>query len=349
MDTLDRMSTQILKIGMIGAGGIVRDRHAPGLSIIPDVTIASVCNSTPESAKRFTTDWAPDATVYESPEEVIDSDCDIIWIGTTPHMHCTLTCAALDAGKHVFCQARMAMNVAEAERMLAASEKHSYLVTALCPPPMGMKADLLMKQLLADNAIGTPHQLRLQSLASIYLDPSGPAHWRQRREISGIQILTLGIYVEVLERWFGRIASVCAQGNTIHTTRDGYSVEIPDFVDLLCTFESGVQATLNFSGVAAHAPGDRLEVYGSEGTIVYDFVTEEISLGNACDPTLTAVPLPPALQRDWSVEHDFVEAVRNPTAPRPRPNFAEGLDYMRVVEAANQSLSEGIRVAVDAS
>ena len=65
---------------------------------------------------------------------------DIIWIGTPPYMHSAVTVSALEAGKHVFCQARMAMDLVEAEEMLATSKRYPELVTMLCPPPMGCAA-----------------------------------------------------------------------------------------------------------------------------------------------------------------------------------------------------------------
>ena len=127
-------------------------------------------------------------------------DLDVIWIGTPPVMHSAVTISALEAGKHVFCQARMSMDLTEAEEMLAASKRYPELVTMLCPPPMGMRGDLLVKKLLAEDYIGRPHHVRLQSFTGNYLDPSPPPHWRQRIEISGLNVLTLGIYIEVLQR-----------------------------------------------------------------------------------------------------------------------------------------------------
>jgi hypothetical protein len=48
-----------------------------------------------------------------------------------------------------------------------------------------------------------------------------PMHWRQQMDISGIQILTLGIYVEVLHRWLGQINEVEARGNVVIPQRPG--------------------------------------------------------------------------------------------------------------------------------
>ena len=52
------------------------------------------------------------------PELLALPDIDIIWIGTPPVMHSAVTVSALEAGKHVFCQARMSMDLAEAPRIL---------------------------------------------------------------------------------------------------------------------------------------------------------------------------------------------------------------------------------------
>ena len=340
----DQSNDRPLRVGIVGAGGIVRERHAPGLGRIPGVSIAAVANSTTASAEAFAAEWAPSATIFDDWRELVtQSDCDIIWIGATPYLHCEVTCAALEAGRHVFCQARMARDLEEAQRMAAAAASHSDLVTALCPPPMGMKADRLMRRILAEHKIGAPHQVRLQSMGAGFLASDQPAHWRQRREISGNQVLTFGIYVEVLQRWFGAIASVSAHGGVVHPVRDGYRIEIPDFLHVLCTFSNGIEGSLTFSGVAAHAPGDKLEVYGERGTIIYDFTDESVLLGTAAEPNLEPVELGDDLAKEWTVEADFIAAVRSPSAPRPEPDFDEGLAYMKVVEATHESLLRGRR------
>ena len=192
-------------------------------------------------------------------------DLDVIWIGTPPYMHSAVTISALEAGKHVFCQARMAMDLAEAEEMLAASKRYPELVTMLCPPPYGLRGDLLVKKLLAEDFIGRPHSLRLQSFNGNYLNPEKPAHWRQKIEISGLNVLTLGIYVEVLQRWFGNISGVFARGKILQPMRQGYEVVIPDQLQVLCRFDNGAEGVLEFSGVHALAPGDRLRFTATKG------------------------------------------------------------------------------------
>jgi predicted dehydrogenase len=330
-----------LRIGIVGAGGIVKTRHLPNLRKIPGIHIQAVANSSLESAAAFCREHAPEATPMARWEDVVDHDeVDIVWIGATPYLHHDATDFALSLGKHVFCQARMAATRAEAERMWEASMRYPELVAALCPPPHGMKHGLMIKKLLAGGAIGVPHQISLHSFAASWLPAEKPMHWRQDETVSGIQILTLGIYVEVLQDWFGNIHSVQADGRVVFQARDGRTVRIPDFVNVLAEFDSGLRGSLQFSGVAAHAPADKLWIFGSEGTLSYDFDTDEIALGRVGE-SMGPVEVPAELTREWTVEEDFIHAVRNAGAPRPRPNFTDGTLYMRVVDAVNRSLANG--------
>jgi predicted dehydrogenase len=252
-------------------------------------------------------------------------------------MHSAVTVSALEAGKHVFCQARMANDRAEAEEMLAASRRFPKQVTMLCPPPYGLRGDRVVKKLLAENFLGQLHTIRLQSFNGNYLNPNAPAHWRQRIEISGLNVMTLGIYVEVLQRWFGDIDRLFARGKILYPDREGYNVIIPDTLSVLCHFANGAEGVLEFSGIHAHVTGDRLEVYGSAGTLVYDFTADVIKAGRVGDRALHEVEVPKELAREWTVENDFLDAVKAGDDERPYPTFGDGLRYMRVVQAVADS------------
>ena len=336
-----------LRIGIIGAGNIVRTRHLPALKKHPEVEIVAVSNLTYESAENFCSENLPEATPIKNwPDLVALPDIDVVWIGTPPYMHSAVTISALEAGKHVFCQARMSMDLAEAEEMLAASKRYPELVTMLCPPPFGLRADLLVKKILAENYIGRPHHVRLQSFTGNYLDPDAPAHWRQKIEISGLNTLTLGIYVEVLQRWIGDITGVFARGKIIDPIREGYEVIVPDLLTVLCSFENGAEGVLEFSGINALTSGDRLEIYGSAGALVYDFTSDVVQAGKLGDRALHVVDIPPELEGEWQVEEDFLAAVKSKGRVRPHPNFEDGVRYMRVVQAVADSRARNEWVAI---
>src|SRR6266513_1991281 len=138
-----RTNHQKLRVGIVGAGDIVRRRHLPGLKKHHEVEIVAVSNSSYESSEKFCQENAPHATPMQNWADLLAlPDIDIVWIGTPPYMHSAIPVSALEAGKHVFCQARMSMDLAEAEEMLATSKRYPELVTMLCPPPYGLRGDL---------------------------------------------------------------------------------------------------------------------------------------------------------------------------------------------------------------
>src|SRR6202163_2918438 len=119
-----RTNHQKLRVGIIGAGDIVRNRHMPGLKKHPEVEIVAVSNSSYESSEKFCLGNAPHATPMQNWADLLSlPDLDIVWIGTPPYMHSAITVSALEAGKHVFCQARMSMDLAEAEDIRAAAKR----------------------------------------------------------------------------------------------------------------------------------------------------------------------------------------------------------------------------------
>lgn len=336
-----------LRIGIVGAGGIVLQRHLPALAAMPDVEIVAVSNSTYASSERFCHAHLPHATPVKNWAELVSlRELDIVWIGTPPYMHAPVSISALEAGRHVFCQARMAMNLEESKEMLAAARKRPQLVTMLCPPPHGIRGDSLMRKLLNEHFIGHPHHIRLQSFSPVYLDAKAPAHWRQRQELGGVNVLTLGIYVEVLQRWLGPIRTVTAHAKTIHRMRDHYEVRVPDMVTVLAEFANGAQGVLEFSGIAAFAPADRLEIYGDCGTLRYDFSADTITAGRVGDRAAQTLELPPEMEGRWTVERDFIAAVKSPSAPRPHPTFEDGVAYMRVTQAVADSIAQKRRVEI---
>src|SRR5262245_15931390 len=129
-----------LRFGLVGAGANTRSRHIPGLRAIPDVEIVAVCNRRPESTAAAAREFGIARTFDRWEDLVADPAIDAVVIGTWPYLHCPITLAALDAGKHVLTEARMAMTAGEARTMLEAARKHPELVTQVVPSPFGLRA-----------------------------------------------------------------------------------------------------------------------------------------------------------------------------------------------------------------
>src|SRR5205085_1991589 len=115
-----------------------------------------------------------------------------------------------------------------------------------------------------------------------------------------------------------------------------------------CSFANGAEGVLEFSGINVHGSGDRVEAFGDAGTMSYEFGTDTIRAGKVGDRDLHEVEITPELEGGWTVEDDFLAAVRSRGKVRPRPDFEEGVRYMRVVQAVadSRASNEWVPIAV---
>src|SRR5262249_45416623 len=135
-----------------------------------------------------------------------------------PMLHAPITLAALAAGKHVLCEARMAMNAGEARAMRDAAQARPRLVAQVVPSPYTLRVDRTIQRYIADGALGDLLAINIRD-GNAFLDPDAPLHWRQDIALSGTNIMSLGIWYEALLRWVGEAASVMARGKTFVTMR----------------------------------------------------------------------------------------------------------------------------------
>ena len=142
-----------LRIGIVGAGANTRERHIPGFQEIDGVEVAAVCNRSRESGQRAADDFGI-PTVYDDWKEVVHAaDVDAVCIGTWPYLHCAITLECLAAGKHVLTEARMAMNLDEARRMLAAA-RASDRVSMIVPAPINLESEPTLLDMVAAGDFG---------------------------------------------------------------------------------------------------------------------------------------------------------------------------------------------------
>ena len=346
------MAGDTLRIGFVGAGAINRTRHVPGLKKIPGVEFEVVANRSQASSQAAADEYGIKRTAGNWMEVVEDQNVDVVWIGTHPSMHREITIAALEAGKHVFTQARMAMDYADAKLMWEAAKKYPHLTTNICAPPHYMRGDRVIRRMLAEGYVGQPLNVVVQSFSDSYADPKAPRHWRQEGAISGYNTLDVGMMIEVMQRWLGYATRVTALEKTVYPTRpapDGSGdvpVERPDTLTAVAELENGALATLLFSGVAKHTTdANRFEIYGSGGTIRYLQGSDTILAGKAGDADLKPVEISAADAREWSVEADFVNAVRS-GKKTTEPSFWDGLKYMEMTEAIFRSAKTGQAVGL---
>jgi predicted dehydrogenase len=339
-------STRTVRIGFIGAGGIARERHLPGLQKIDGVELVAVANRSRESGEKVAREYGFKTVKEDWRELLAMPDIDAVFIAAPPYLHKEATVAAIKAGKHVFCQARMARNLAEAREMYDAA-KQSDRVTMLCPPPHAMHADFFVKRLIKEGFIGQLRDLHVYGMMNPYADPDAPLHWRQDSQISGLNTLFLGMYAEVINRWFGGHKRLTAMVK-VHTPRrkrpdsgEEVEVKIADSLGIVTEMENGALSVWHLTGASHHPQPHRFELHGSEGTIIVNMQTPAVVnlLGGRKGESLASMEIPADERREWLAEADFIEAIR--TGKPVSPDFDEGIKYMEFTEAVYRSADTG--------
>ena len=113
-----------VRIGIIGCGGIANGKHMPSLKKLPDVEMVAFCDIIVERAEKAAREYGVEgAKVYADYHELLArEDIDVVHVLTPNREHSQITVDALNAGKHVMCEKPMAINSAEAKRMLDAAK-----------------------------------------------------------------------------------------------------------------------------------------------------------------------------------------------------------------------------------
>lgn len=117
--------SDILRIGIIGCGGIANGKHMPALKKQKDVQMVAFCDIIEERAVKAAKDYGtPDAKTYTDYKKLLeDKTIDVVHVCTPNKEHSFITIDALEAGKHVMCEKPMAKTYAEAKAMLDAAKR----------------------------------------------------------------------------------------------------------------------------------------------------------------------------------------------------------------------------------
>ena len=331
------MSSDSIRIGIVGAGANTRLRHVPGFRSIEGVELVGVVNRSAESSRRAAEEFEIPRTFDSWQQLVADEDIDAVMIGTWPNMHAEITCAALEAGKHVMTEARMARTASEAHAMSAASRARPELVTQIVPSPFGLFCHDYVRELIDDGFLGELRELVIIGANDQFHDTDQPLHWRQDREISGFNVLAMGILHEAALRWAPDPTRVFAQVATCGPTWTDGEATIPDSVQVLTELAGGGRGLYHLSGIALFGPGFHLHFYGSAGTIRLALAPEQqLLIGKAGEDELHEPEIPADQLGDWRVEEEFIGAIRGEETIR-FTDFDTGVKYMEFTEAVTRS------------
>jgi len=113
------------RVAVIGCGGIANGKHLPSLRLVPDVELIAFCDIIVERAQKAAEQYGvAGARVYKDYRELLEKEKpDVVHVCTPNRAHCEISVAALEAGCHVMCEKPMAINEADARKMLEAAKR----------------------------------------------------------------------------------------------------------------------------------------------------------------------------------------------------------------------------------
>jgi predicted dehydrogenase len=254
------MSTKV-RWGVVGSGGIARRRTIPeGIAAASNAELLAVYDvaqaANEEVARKF------GATPVGSIRQLLESEADSVYVATPACLHYAQVLECLAAGKHVFCEKPLGMNVAQAEEMLATAAKLGLrLGTAFMMRFHSQHQAAL--EIIRRGGLGKPAYARAQ--LSCWYPPLEGA-WRQNlAQGGGGSLIDMGGHViDLLEMFFGPVERVsCFTRDIVH------NYEPEDSAVAMLWFECGALGTVDtFFCIPDRGSDNVLELYGSLGSIV---------------------------------------------------------------------------------
>lgn len=346
----DTIGVGVIGTGFMGAAHAMAFQTAPTifetalgarLEVIGDVNVGAA----QKAAQRFGFKHA----VGSWQEVVADPAVDLISITTPNALHREIAIAALQAGKHVYCEKPLAADLKSAQEMAAAAQSakgktlvgYNYLKSP---------AIEFARRLVAEGAIGKVSYFRGMYDEDYMADEGTPYSWRCRRDMAGLGALgdLCSHLVSVAHAIMGPITRVVADTRTLIAKRpipaagggterrDGPvalsgewgDVENEDTAQALVTFADGAMGSLITSrahwGRKSHL---QFEIFGSNGSILFDHerMNElQIYTKNAVDPATNGhrlIPIGP--------EHPYYGRFT------PAKGHGIGFNDLKIIEVAH--------------
>lgn len=373
-----------LGVGMIGYGGIGRV-HVMAYRNIPyhygltadTINLVGVATSRSETAQKAAQEIGCHFWTADYHELLARDDIDVVDICVPNHKHEEIITAAAAAGKHIYCEKPLAMDVAEGQRIVEAVEK------------TGVKSQMTFnfrffpaisraKQLMDAGFVGRVFSFRGRYFRSSYIDPQKPLSWRLRKDISGGGALfDLGSHIlDILYFLLGDFDRVQATLDTLIKERpvakgasEKGAVDVDDIALMQLRMANGTLGNVEISRMGTGVTNDmQFEIYGDQGAIrfrsedpswleVYDVRDPGQPLGGmrGFRKLETVQHYDGAKSPDWSMSPNFVRThaecqyqfLKAIVDGRPgSPTLSDGLKVQEVMAAAERSSAEGRWVAV---
>jgi len=245
-----------------GIGDIARKRVIPAIQSEPRSTLYGFVTRDPAKAEAY-----PGARAWPAIDEAVaDPAVDAVYVALPVAMHADAVIKALRAGKHVLCEKPMAINFAQAERMVAEGRASSHASGRLFGVsyyrrlyPKLMRA----KQLIAEGAIGRP--LLAEANCHSWLEIEGREWLSDPALAGGGPLYDIASHrIDAMNFLFGQAGRACGLlSNAVHRMR------VEDSATVLMGFAGGVHGVVDVRW-NSRVPRDQFRIIGEDGEIGLD-------------------------------------------------------------------------------
>jgi predicted dehydrogenase len=376
-----------IRVGVIGVG--FGSTHIPAFQAHDAYEVVAIAASRQERAQEAAQKYGIPNAVAGYEHLVKRADIDLVSIASAPQQHHPMAMAALKHGKHALVEIAFTRNLHEAEALATAAERAGK-IGAVDFELRFQAARRYATDLIRAGYLGQVYLARADVLIGMLADPRGfPHKWLSQRKAGGGMLAGFGShYIDALRLWCGEITDVDAR---LHiAVRERFSpqagqmlpVDADDNAVVTLGFASGAIGVVTASGVA-RAGESRIELYGSQGTLVLKGFSGDLwgakagarerptgargaspgdgqrSGPQAGAQTLSKIEVPehytaaaqgkPGQQgMILALLDELAGAIRagHPAEGSLLPTFADGLAVQRVLDAAQRSADEGRRVSL---
>jgi predicted dehydrogenase len=364
-----------VRLGLIGASvkGTWSSRsHLPALQASADVELTAVCTTRADSAEAARQAYGARLAFHDWREMVASPEIDAVAVVVRVPSHYEPTKAAIEAGKHVYCEWPLGRTTAEAVELARLADSKR-LVTAVGLQARVNPALMYLQELIADGYAGEIMAVHVSMIRDGVLTRPSHRTWQRDAEL-GANTLTIanGHTIDAMRFVTGDVARLSAVVATqakqwLDTGANTWlDVTAPDNILISGVLANGAVVSSHVAAIPYAGSGYRMEIYGREGTLVASGedspqLGEVVLHGAKRGDTLAPIPVPSRFTiasagvpsgEAFNVGQMyalFAQGIRDRAigGDRRQPDFATAVELHRLVDAIKQASDEGREVTIE--